>query len=109
MYRHFENKILLPSDYFLPFAGKLNAKNRCVQLALLIPCAKVEVLYRDQLRSLNKGKKAVSILTALGALIIQQRLNLSDRETVEQIVENPYLQYFIGHQAFRMSLYFTIP
>lgn len=33
---------------------------------------------------------------AMGALIIQQILKISDRETVEQIKENPYLQYFIG-------------
>ena len=33
---------------------------------------------------------------ALAALIIQEKLGTSDRETVEQIKENPYLQYFIG-------------
>jgi hypothetical protein len=33
---------------------------------------------------------------ALGALIIKDKLGISDRETVEQIKKNPYLQYFIG-------------
>jgi hypothetical protein len=33
---------------------------------------------------------------ALGALIIKEKCGFSDRETVEQITENPYLQYFIG-------------
>ncbi|MCC3589064.1 MAG: transposase [Microcoleus sp. PH2017_28_MFU_U_A] len=33
---------------------------------------------------------------ALGALIIKERLGTSDKETLEQIRENPYLQYFIG-------------
>ncbi len=33
---------------------------------------------------------------ALSALIIKETLGISDRETVEQIKENPYLQYFIG-------------
>ena len=33
---------------------------------------------------------------ALGALIIQTRFQFSDRELVEQLTENPYLQYFIG-------------
>lgn len=37
---------------------------------------------------------------ALGALIIQEKLRLSDRETVEQIRENPYLQYFIGLKSY---------
>jgi len=30
---------------------------------------------------------------ALGALIIKERCGFTDRETVEQITENPYLQY----------------
>jgi hypothetical protein len=34
---------------------------------------------------------------ALGALIIKEISGKSDRETVEQIKENPYLQYFIAH------------
>jgi hypothetical protein len=33
---------------------------------------------------------------ALGALIIKEKLGISDEETVEQIRENPYLQYFLG-------------
>ncbi len=37
---------------------------------------------------------------ALGALIIKEQLGISDRETVEQIRENPYLQYFIGLEAY---------
>lgn len=37
---------------------------------------------------------------ALGALIIKERLGTSDRETVEQIRENPYLQYFLGSSEY---------
>ncbi|AXF55167.1 transposase [Salicibibacter kimchii] len=37
---------------------------------------------------------------ALGALIIKEKLGTSDRETVEQISENPYLQYFLGLPEF---------
>ena len=33
---------------------------------------------------------------ALGALRIKEKLGISDRETVEQIKDNPYLHYFIG-------------
>jgi len=42
------------------------------------------------------GAPAKTFRIALGALIIQERLGISDRETVEQIRKNPYLQYFIG-------------
>jgi hypothetical protein len=40
---------------------------------------------------------------ALGALIIKARLGLTDEELVEQIKENPYLQFFIGLEAFQFS------
>ena len=40
---------------------------------------------------------------ALGALIIKARMGLTDEELVEQIKENPYLQFFIGLEAFQYS------
>ena len=46
------------------------------------------------------GAPAKPFRMALGALIIKERLGISDRETVEQIKENPYLQYFIGLDAY---------
>ena len=42
------------------------------------------------------GAPALPFRVALGSLIIKEKLGTSDRETVEQIKENPYLQYFIG-------------
>ena len=38
---------------------------------------------------------------ALGTLIIQTKFQYADRELVEQITENPYLQYFIGLPAYQ--------
>ena len=43
---------------------------------------------------------------ALGALIIKEKLGVSDRETVEQIRENPYLQYFIGQSTYSNEIPF---
>ncbi len=40
---------------------------------------------------------------ALGALIIKARLGLTDEALVEQIEENPYLQFFIDLEAFQFS------
>jgi len=37
---------------------------------------------------------------ALGALLVKEQLELTDRETVETIRENPYLQFFIGCEEF---------
>lgn len=42
----------------------------------------------------------MSARMALATLIIKERLQVSDRECVEQIRENPYLQYFCGMKAF---------
>jgi hypothetical protein len=40
---------------------------------------------------------------ALGALIIKARLGLTDKELVEQIKENPCLQFFIGLKPVQYS------
>jgi hypothetical protein len=40
---------------------------------------------------------------ALGVLIIKARLGLTDEELVEQIKENPCLQFFIGLEVFQYS------
>lgn len=89
-------------EYFhLPFGGKLNPNNRWVQLAELIPWDFVEERYTDTFASPYEGQKAYPVRTALGSLIIKERLGLSDRETVEQIRENAYLQYFIGFTSFQ--------
>jgi hypothetical protein len=52
------------------------------------------------------GISAQPIRMALGALIIKARLGLMDEELVEQIKENPCLQFFIGLKAFQSSATF---
>jgi hypothetical protein len=84
-----------PESFELPFGGKLSDENRWVIMTNLIPWEKFEEEYAKSF-SENKGAPAKTFRIALGALIIQERLGISDRETVEQIRENPYLQYFIG-------------
>lgn len=49
------------------------------------------------------GAPALSARVALGALLIKERLGLTDRETVEAIHENPYLQFFIGKEEFQQT------
>lgn len=44
----------------------------------------------------DTGKVAKPLRMALGSRIIQKKFQYSDRELMEQITENPYLQYFIG-------------
>ena len=64
-------------------------------MAKIIPWSEFEVEYAKNF-TCSTGAPAKSFRMALGALIIKERLGTSDAETVEQIRENPYLQYFLG-------------
>lgn len=88
-------------EFKLPFSGKLDSRNKWVVLSKIIPWEKIEEKYERPFS--NEGAPAKTCRIALGALIIKERLNLSDRDTVEQIMENPYLQYFIGLKQFEIS------
>lgn len=85
-------------EFKLPFSGTLDAENRWVRLAALIPWDEVEADYSRHFG--DTGNDAYPARMALGALIIKERLKLTDEETVAQIQENPYLQYFIGMQEY---------
>ena len=95
MYRRSTPGQLSFENFYLPFGGKLSGENRWVKLAELIPWEEFEEQYAEQL-SEGMGAPAKSFRMALGALIIKERLGTSDIETVEQIRENPYLQFFLG-------------
>jgi hypothetical protein len=83
-------------DFYLPFDGRLQASNRWVKLADIVPWEEVELCYREALSGDGMGAPAMSGRIAFGALVIKERLGSTDEETVEQIAENPYLQYFLG-------------
>lgn len=95
MYRGDRNQPEFP-QFHLPFGGKLSAANRWVRLAGLIPWDLVEEAYRRSLGTTSMGSPAKSARIAFGALVIKERLAITDEETVSQIQENPYLQYFLG-------------
>jgi len=52
------NQLLLPHEFFLSFAGKLNEENRWVQLAQLIPWDLVEAHYSELFKPISKGGQA---------------------------------------------------
>ena len=74
-------------------------------MAQIIPWSEFESEYAQNFPT-KKGAPAKSFRMALGALIIKEKLGISDRETVEQIRENPYLQYFIGQSSYSNELPF---
>jgi IS5 family transposase len=93
-------------SFFLPFGGHLDSGNRWVRMAKLIPWTEVEQRYEKLFADSGMGAPAKNVRIALGALIIKERLGLSDEETVEQIRENPYLQYFLGYESYRSEAAF---
>lgn len=86
--------------FYLSFGGKLCKENRWITLSGLIPWDEIESGYAEQF-SKGMGAPAKPFRMALGALIIKEKLGLSDEETVEQIRENPYLQYFLGLSSYQ--------
>jgi IS5 family transposase len=100
MYKH-NLKQLEFEDFALPFNGGLRSDNRWVKIAKFIPWEEFESLYSKSLCGTQMGSPALSVRIAIGALIIKERLGTSDEETVEQIRENPYLQYFLGFKQYK--------
>jgi hypothetical protein len=100
MYKH-NIKQLEFEDFALPFNGRLRSDNRWVKIAKFIPWEEFESLYSKSLCRTQMGSPALSVRIAIGALIIKERLGTSDEETVEQIRENPYLQYFLGFKEYK--------
>ena len=99
MYRKDKHDAPSKKDFSLSPDWNLCDKNRWVVMAGLIPWSEFEEKYAE-IFSEDIGAPAKPFRMALGALIIKEKLGISDRETVEQIKENPYLQYFIGRKNY---------
>ena len=71
-----------------------------------IPWDDLAEAYYEGLSS-TQGRPTKEARLVIGAVIIKHTLNLSDRETVAQIQENPYLQYFVGLPSYQMEAPFV--
>lgn len=85
--------------FYTPFGAKLASNNRWVALAKLIPWDELAQVYYQHLQA-DSGRKSLHARIAIGAMIIKHKLNLSDRETIAIISENPYMQHFLGLDVF---------
>ena len=83
-----------------PFSKTLNPNNRWVVLAKLIPWDEICSPLLHRVGNSAAGRKPLNPRIVLGSLIIKYILNLDDRETVSQISENMYMQYFLGYSSF---------
>lgn len=95
----YERKALQVSMFedALLFGGvRLNPANRWVRMSQLIPWAVFEERYAAVFPNSREGKPAKSARMAIASIIIKKRYGFSDEDVVEEIRENPYLQYFLG-------------
>lgn len=99
MYREKDKSQLTFDNFHLPFGGKLDKENRWIKLSQIIPWDTIETMYAGKFSS-TQGAPAKPLRMALGSLIIKERCGFTDEETIEQIKENPYLQYFIGQEEY---------
>ena len=74
-------------------------------MAQVIPWSEFESEYAENFPT-EMGAPAKYFRMALGALIIKEKLGISDREIVEQIRENPYVHYFTGQSTYSNELAF---
>jgi hypothetical protein len=65
-----------------------------------IPWDELVSIYQNRLNNKQTGAEGINPRVVLGSLIIKHTCNLSDRETVDQIQENVYMQYFLGYSSF---------
>ncbi len=91
---------LVLAGFETPFSQQLRRTNRWVVLADKIPWDDICNIYTRQVGISRTGRPPISPRIVIGSLIIKHMCNLDDRETVAQIAENMYMQYFLGYSSF---------
>lgn len=106
MIRYISQKQLPLEGFDTPPGMILDPNNRWVKLRDCLPWDELSESYYKTLCS-RLGRPAKDARIVIGAVIIKHKLSISDEETVEQIRENPYLQYFIGLKGFQAKAPFA--
>ena len=106
MIRTHSHRQLSLAEFDWPFQIALDENNRWVKMSECIPWDELAEAYYEGLSS-TQGRPTKDARLVIGAVIIKHKLCLSDRETVAQIQENPYLQYFVGLPGYQMQAPFV--
>jgi len=99
MIKYTSTKQLSIEEFKTPFYYGLDKNNRWARLAQQIPWDDFAKIYAKALCE-DFGRPALDARVVIGAMIIKYKKCLSDEETIEEIKENPYLQFFIGYEEF---------
>jgi IS5 family transposase len=106
MIRTTSSKQLTIAEFDWPFETALDKNNRWVKLSQCIPWDELAESYYQGLPA-DRGRPLKDARLVIGAVIIKHKLCLSDVETVLQIQENPYLQYFVGLPGYQATAPFA--
>ena len=98
MYKYNSRQLKI-SEFGQPIGMNLQEDNRWVKKAEMIPWREIEKRYAKLFKS-GTGNVAKPLRLALGACMIQSEYGYSDVETVLQIQETAYLQYFCGYSEY---------
>ena len=107
MIRYRSTRQLTLAEFDWPFQTDLDKNNRWVVLAECIPWDELAQAYHRALDQSGQGRPSKDARLVIGAVLIKHKLCLSDRETVAQIQENPYLQYFVGLPGYQQAAPFA--
>lgn len=86
-------------EFKTPFQTSLRTDNKWVRLSEIVPWDRFASLYMNTMDK-QMGRPGLSPRLVLGALIIKHAKKLDDRGTIEEIQENPYMQFFVGLKEF---------
>jgi hypothetical protein len=106
MIRTISQKQLPLSEFKTPFEATLDENNRWVVLSQLIPWDQMAEPYMACFHN-TQGRPAKDARQVIAAVIIKHKLCLSDEETIAQIQENIYLQYFVGLSMYQYKAIFS--
>ncbi|MGZ5303266.1 MAG: IS5 family transposase [Bacteroidia bacterium] len=95
MIRTSRSKQLTIAEFDWPLETALDKTNRWVKLSECMPWDELAESYYQEFVS-DRGRPMKDARLVIGAVIIKHKLCLPDVETVQQIQENPYMQYFVG-------------
>jgi transposase, IS5 family len=104
----------LSLEDFKSSLSDLPKDNRWVKLGDSLPWKEIERIYNSRLYNAHGGAGNKPARVIVGALLIKHKMNLSDEETIQAILENPYMQYMLGlseftnKPVFDSSLFVTI-
>jgi hypothetical protein len=113
MIRYTSQNQMSIEEFKTPFQVRLDKGNRWVKLGESIPWDALASIYYRSMSS-DMGAPAIDARIVIGAMIIKHKLKLDDREVIESIRENMYMQIFLGlkeytyDDVFERSLFTTL-